>query len=943
MKIPQEKKYAAFISYRHLSPDMEIARALAKMLEHNMIRPNRTVKRNIAPVFLDVNELPLTESLDASIIHALEESEILIVICSPNLPLSKYCMREISYFKEIHGGKMDRIYTLLVDGDPMSSFPDVLRTEQVNGKDADGHDTTFTVEVEPLFADVRAATIKESIKKLRKTEYLRLAAAYYRCTYDDLYKRRKRWLWKLGMSSASIVVVAALGFCGYAYTRNLQYSTAKAATYASYAREQNEAGNEQLSITLCQEAWEEGVFSSSQRYMTALRSAAVQYDYKQRAVPISRLMTADYMDSENFNFYTSEDETTSLVHSDDIYQLTDTKTGFVMYKEAVDLMNVQASDVSWYVTIAAKADEHGVFQDVLELHNLDDQQLIKAIVLRPSKLTSPDYKLNIYVGKNVDQVLEITDDDERLILIDKQGNHVSEEELLQRAYTAVQQTPAEPAPFSVGITKILRKTSYNIKNATGEVMLTLDGDVKHTAFSPDWAWFACLADQQLAIYDTSTWTKMGQCTIATENVTAIRLLQDSTYAIVTHGNGDVTDNYALDWRTGSLLAEFGGTVQIGADHNFYTVYQGQVSTYHYTPLDLTSMPYIVAQKDKLLLTRNGSHIILIDSENGNALFLGDSIRPSFDIYNATSARVAYSDDLSRMLVRLEEGLHCYDQIGRILWQTGPNDSVFAMARDGSVAAWVDDKGNVCVVSAADGARLYDIPASMMTGITSPDSIAVSQDGLCICERNGDIGTCLWFPAGSSKAIDLGHYCAADLFADGTLILEGASYIQDFAVWNVREQAFLYQPNDNTGAWAYSPRTGYLARHLQTSGNHNTLEIELLQLRKGKFVSCGRIPLPDVALSSLKMDSAGEVLSITAGDTTFVYRMKNLSPLLETTGAPLYYENGAFYSEDLLGGQLYTVPMLEGDALHNFAAQIITSDAGQRELSLAELSRYSFEE
>ena len=114
---------------------------------------------------------------------------------------------------------------------------------------------------------------------------------------------------------------------------------------------------------------------------------------------------------------------------------------------------------------------------------------------------------------------------------------------------------------------------------------------------------------------------------------------------------------------------------------------------------------------------------------------------------------------------------CYDQIGRLLWQTGPNDSVFAMARDGSVAAWVDDKGDVCVVSAADGARLYDIPASMMTGIASPDSIAVSQDGLCICERNGDIGTCLWFPAGSSKAIDLGYYCAADLFADGKVCSE----------------------------------------------------------------------------------------------------------------------------------------------------------------------------
>ena len=944
MTVTGKKKYAAFISYRHLSPDMEIAKALAKMLEHNQIRPNRKVKRNIAPVFLDVNELPLTESLDASIIHALEESEILIVICSPNLPLSKYCMREISYFKEIHDGKMDRIYTLLVDGDPMVSFPDVLRTEQLAGKDAAGNKTVFNVDVEPLFADVRAASIKESIKKLRKTEYLRLAAAYYRCTYDDLYKRRTRWLWKIGLSSAGVIAAAALGFGGYAYTQNLQYSTAKAATYASYAREQNEDGNEQLAITLCQEAWKEGVFSRSQRYMTALRSAVVQHDYKLHAAPFARIMTADYMDSDVFNSYTSKDEATSLVHSEFIYQLTDTRTGQVMHEEAVDLVKVQPSDVSWYLTIAAKADEYGIFHDVLSLYQLDDQRLIKSITLRESKPTAPSYDVKIYVGKSVEHVLEITDHDERVALIDKQGNPVSEEELLHRVNLTQQETPPELPPFSVNNAKVMRKSVVKVKNAAGDTLLTLDGEVKQTAFSPDWTWFACLKDHQLCVYDTATWTEQCQHLVTVDSVNALHLLQDSTYVIVSHGGSEASDNYVLDWRTGAVLGEFGGKVATGADHFFYTVYRGKVSTYHYNPVDLANAPYIVAQQDKLLLTRNGDSITLLDGETGDVRLLLTSARPNYDIYNATADRVSCSDDLSRILVRLKDGLHCYDQTGKLLWQTGKNSKTFAMARDGSVAVWLDEHGNARVVSAANGALLYEIPAESMTGIMSPDALAVSQDGLCICDRtNDDVGVSLWFPANSKVKIDLGHYCAADLFADGTLVLEGASYIQDFAVWDVKKQTFLFQPTDNTGAWCYSPKSGYLARHLQTSGNHNTLEVELLRLHKGQCVPCGRIPLPHVALSGLRMDSAGEVLSLTAGDTTFIYRMKDLSPLLETTSAPLYYENGAFYSQTLPGGQLYIIPMMEGETLRAFAAEIITSAAGERELSLAERSRYSFEE
>ena len=165
-EIPQQH-YAAFISYRHLSPDKEVAQALHRMLEHNRTRPNRQVKAAIRPVFLDTGELPTLENIDEGICNALRNSDCLFVICSPNLPLSRYCMREISYFKELHGGRLDRIYTVLVDGEPAEAFPEILRYETVTGSNGE----TSTREIEPLFADVRAPTIRQSIRKLRKTEY----------------------------------------------------------------------------------------------------------------------------------------------------------------------------------------------------------------------------------------------------------------------------------------------------------------------------------------------------------------------------------------------------------------------------------------------------------------------------------------------------------------------------------------------------------------------------------------------------------------------------------------------------------------------------------------------------------------------------------------------------------------------------------------------------
>ena len=241
-----------------------------------------------------LNHEATLEDLDAGIYQALENSDCLFVVCSPNLPLSKWCLREIEYFKKLHGGRLSRVYTILADGDPAEAFPQILREEVRELPDG----TTETAEVEPLFADVRADTLRGSIRKLKKTEYLRLAAAYYRCSYDGLYKRHRRWLWRVAGCAAALALLVAAGFGVYSWYSRMRYDSAKAATYAAYAEDRTRAGDEPLAIALAAEGWDAAVSSGSPRLMTALRSAAVQYDYRTRALPAAPALSVRYADGK---------------------------------------------------------------------------------------------------------------------------------------------------------------------------------------------------------------------------------------------------------------------------------------------------------------------------------------------------------------------------------------------------------------------------------------------------------------------------------------------------------------------------------------------------------------------------------------------------------------------------------------------------------------------
>lgn len=204
-------KYDAFISYRHGGIDEAIAKNLHSILE-KFVLPSSIKKGNgkkrIDRVFLDNEELPLSSDLGNSIEEAINESEWLIVICSPRLPESKWCLKEIETFIKLRGP--DKVLAVLVEGEPFESFPEQLLHHKVKKIDFKGNEVELIEAIEPLAADVRAENEKQAKKKLKKERY-RILAPMFGLDFNDLKRReRERALKRIIALSLGISLIVAI-------------------------------------------------------------------------------------------------------------------------------------------------------------------------------------------------------------------------------------------------------------------------------------------------------------------------------------------------------------------------------------------------------------------------------------------------------------------------------------------------------------------------------------------------------------------------------------------------------------------------------------------------------------------------------------------------------------------------------------------------------------
>ena len=206
-----ERRYKAFISYRHLPLDLSIARKLHRRIERYIVpeQLRKNGEKHLGLVFRDQDELPISSDLSNSIRTALDNSEFLIVICTPDTQKSRWVMEEIDYFLSTHD--RDHILAVLVSGEPDESFPPQLTRAD------DGTDKMRSIE--PLAANIVA---ESSLKRdsLFRTESLRILAALLGCPYDALYRREQRYRRRRITAAVSAVLLTAAFFIGMLLNRN---------------------------------------------------------------------------------------------------------------------------------------------------------------------------------------------------------------------------------------------------------------------------------------------------------------------------------------------------------------------------------------------------------------------------------------------------------------------------------------------------------------------------------------------------------------------------------------------------------------------------------------------------------------------------------------------------------------------------------------------------
>jgi len=219
-------KYDAFISYRHCELDSFISENLHKKLENfklpkSVLKKMGLKKKKIERVFRDEAELPLSDNLSEPIMAALANSEFLIVICTPRLPLSQWCKKEIETFVATHDRK--HVLLVLAEGEPDESFPEILLYEDVTEKDLNGNDVTIRRTREPLAADCRGKNNKEILKNMDNA-VIKLCAAMFNLNYDDLKQRHREQQIKKRVIAMEVIlaVVAVFAFVCILFTVKIQ-------------------------------------------------------------------------------------------------------------------------------------------------------------------------------------------------------------------------------------------------------------------------------------------------------------------------------------------------------------------------------------------------------------------------------------------------------------------------------------------------------------------------------------------------------------------------------------------------------------------------------------------------------------------------------------------------------------------------------------------------
>ena len=198
-------KYDAFVCYKHGAIDSAAALTLQRALENYRAPKGVADKRRpFGRIFVDEGELASCADFGQQICDALKNSEWLIVICSPDTPLSPWVQLEIDTFLKYHD--RSRILAVLTGGTPETSFPPQLKG------DANGAGEVFA-------APALSSTPQEAEKQLQADALLRIAAPMLNTTFDALKQRQKIYQLQRIAAVTAVFLFVSVAFAAYAMNR----------------------------------------------------------------------------------------------------------------------------------------------------------------------------------------------------------------------------------------------------------------------------------------------------------------------------------------------------------------------------------------------------------------------------------------------------------------------------------------------------------------------------------------------------------------------------------------------------------------------------------------------------------------------------------------------------------------------------------------------------
>lgn len=185
-------RYYAFISYR--STDVKWAIWLQKKLEAYALptalqQKRKSLPKHLRPIFRDGTDINVGE-LKRELDDKLDQSEYLIVLCSPQSAASPWVGEEITRFCE--SGRRDKIVALIIDGSPYCDIPGkecyhpVLKKYFPKGE-------TIDSDRQLLGADIHTAGPESSYRK-RERAFMQVVAAILQLPFEELWNRRKAQL-----------------------------------------------------------------------------------------------------------------------------------------------------------------------------------------------------------------------------------------------------------------------------------------------------------------------------------------------------------------------------------------------------------------------------------------------------------------------------------------------------------------------------------------------------------------------------------------------------------------------------------------------------------------------------------------------------------------------------------------------------------------------------